>query len=81
MTTSIASGQENGITVNDTAGEGTFKVKLPDYSRVGTYIYKIHEDKGNTAGMTYDEAQRWLVVHVINNMNGDNYGTGLTCKV
>lgn len=81
MTISIASDQENGITVNDTTGEGTFKVKLPDYSRVGTYIYKIHEDKGNTAGMTYDEAQRWLVVHVINNMNGDNYGTGLTCKV
>lgn len=81
MTISIASGQENGITVNDTTGEGTFKVKLPDYSRVGTYIYKIHEDKGNTAGMTYDEAPRWLVVHVINNMDGDNYKTGLTCKV
>lgn len=81
MTISIPSGQENGITVNDTDGTGTLKVKLPSYTRVGTYIYKIHEDKGNTAGMTYDEAQRWLVVHVINNMNGDNYGTGLTCKV
>ena len=31
--------------------------------------------------MTYDDAQRWLVVHVINNMDGDNYGTGLTYRV
>lgn len=81
MTISIPSSQADGITVSDTTGTGTFKVKLPDYSRVGTYIYQIHEKKGNTAGMTYDEAQRWLVVHVINNMDGDNYGTGLTCKV
>lgn len=81
MTISIPSSQTDGITVKDTEGTGTFKVKLPGYTRVGTYIYKIHEEKGNTAGMTYDDAQRWLVVHVINNMNGDNYGTGLTCKV
>ena len=81
MTISIPTSQTDGITVKDTEGTGTFKVKLPSYTRVGTYIYKIHEDKGNTAGMTYDEAQRWLVVHVINKMVGDNYDTGLTCKV
>ena len=81
MTISIPSSQTDGIIVNDTDRTGTFKVKLPDYTRVGTYIYKIHEEKGNTAGMTYDEAQRWLVVHVINKMVGDNYDTGLTCKV
>lgn len=81
MTIRISDSQPDGITVSDTAGTGTFKVKLPDYSRVGTYIYKIHEKKGDTAGMTYDDAQRWLVVHVINNMDGDNYGTGLTYRV
>lgn len=81
MVISIPADQAEGITVSDTAGTGTFKVKLPSYTRVGTYIYKIHEKKGDTAGMTYDDAQRWLVVHVINNMDGDNYGTGLTYRV
>jgi len=81
MVISIPADQAEGITVSDTAGTGTFKVKLPSYTRVGTYIYKIHEMKGDTAGMTYDDAQRWLVVHVINNMDGDNYGTGLTYRV
>lgn len=81
MVISIPADQAEGITVSDTAGMGTFKVKLPSYTRVGTYIYKIHEKKGDTAGMTYDDAQRWLVVHVINNMDGDNYGTGLTYRV
>ena len=81
MVISIPADQAKGITVSDTAGMGTFKVKLPSYTRVGTYIYKIHEKKGDTAGMTYDDAQRWLVVHVINNMDGDNYSTGLTYRV
>lgn len=81
MTISIPADQANGITVKDTDGTGTLKVKLPSYTRVGTYIYQIHEEKGDTAGMTYDDAQRWLVVHVINNMDGDNYGTGLTYRV
>lgn len=81
MIIKISDSQPNGITVNDTTGTGTFKVKLPDYSRVGTYIYQIKEKAGDTAGMTYDDAQRWLVVHVINNMDGDNYGTGLTYRV
>lgn len=58
MTIKISDSQPNGITVSDTTGTGTFKVKLPDYSRVGTYIYQIHEVEGNTAGMTYDTAPR-----------------------
>ena len=82
MTIKISDSQPNGITVSDTTGTGTFKVKLPDYSRVGTYIYQIHEEKGDTAGMTYDDAQRWLVVHVINNLNSDGeVVSGLTYKV
>lgn len=82
MTIKISDSQPNGITVSDTTGTGTFKVKLPDYSRVGTYIYQIHEDEGNTAGMTYDTNQRWLVVHVINNLNAEGeVTTGLTYKV
>lgn len=81
MIIKISDSQPNGITVSDTTGTGTFKVKLPNYSRVGTYIYQIKEKAGNTTGMTYDDAQRWLVVHVINNMDGDNYGTGLTYRV
>ena len=82
MTIKISDSQPNGITVSDTTGTGTFKVKLPDYSRVGTYIYQIHEVEGNTAGMTYDTALRWLVVHVINNLNSDgDVVSGLTYKV
>ena len=82
MIIKISDSQPNGITVNDTTGTGTFKVKLPDYSRVGTYIYQIKEKAGDTAGMTYDTAQRWLVVHVINNLNAEGeVTTGLTYKV
>lgn len=82
MTISIPADQANGITVKDTDGTGTLKVKLPSYTRVGTYIYQIHEEKGDTAGMTYDDAQRWLVVHVINNLNSDGeVVSGLTYKV
>lgn len=82
MIIKISDSQPNGITVNDQTGTGTFKVKLPDYSRVGTYIYQIKEKAGDTAGMTYDTAQRWLVVHVINNLNAEGeVTTGLTYKV
>lgn len=82
MIIKISDSQPNGITVSDTTGTGTFKVKLPDYSRVGTYIYQIKEKAGDTAGMTYDTAQRWLVVHVINNLNAEGeVTTGLTYKV
>lgn len=78
----ISDSQPNGITVSDTTGTGTFKVKLPNYSRVGTYIYQIKEKAGNTTGMTYDTDQRWLVVHVINNLNADGeVVTGLNYKV
>ena len=82
MVISIPADQAEGITVKDTDGTGTLKVKLPAYTRGGTYIYQIHEVEGNTAGMTYDTAQRWLVVHVINNLAaGDEVATGLTYKV
>lgn len=82
MVISIPADQADGITVKDTDGTGTLKVKLPSYTRVGTYIYQIHEVEGTTAGMTYDTAPRWLVVHVINNLAaGDEVATGLTYKV
>lgn len=82
MVISIPADQADGITVKDTDGTGTLKVKLPSYTRVGTYIYQIHEVEGATAGMTYDTAPRWLVVHVINNLAaGDEVATGLTYKV
>lgn len=82
MVISIPADQAEGITVKDTDGTGTLKVKLPAYTRVGTYIYQIHEVEGNTAGMTYDTAPRWLVVHVINNLNSDgDVVSGLAYKV
>lgn len=82
MVISIPADQADGITVKDTDGTGTLKVKLPSYTRVGTYIYQIHEVEGTTTGMTYDTAPRWLVVHVINNLAaGDEVATGLTYKV
>lgn len=82
MVISIPADQADGITVKDTDGTGTLKVKLPSYTRVGTYIYQIHEVEGTTAGMTYDTAPRWLVVHVINNLNSDgDVVSGLAYKV
>ena len=46
--------------------EATLTVTLPDYANVGTYFYKLKQAEGDTAGMTYDTEQLYLMVNVVN---------------
>lgn len=41
------------------------ELTLPDYTRVGTYVYKISETKGGSLGVTYDETPVYMVVTVL----------------
>ena len=59
-------------TVAYTAGEAGSSTKdevvtinLPDYTGVGVYTYQISETPGDTAGVTYDGTDVYLVVTVI----------------
>lgn len=54
-----------------TTASGTLYIQLPEYTRVGTYVYKFHEVKGATAGMTYDDSTKYLLVNVYNSVNND----------
>ena len=70
----IALGDANGVTIRETDGntaEGNLHIQLPTYDRVGTYVYKFKEVAGDTVGMTYDTADKWLMVNVYNNVNTD----------
>lgn len=66
------------------ANDGKISVTLPNYTAPGTYTYKIkqtipEEDK-KTKGVTYDGAERTMIVYVENNLvNGEN--KGLKCQV
>lgn len=70
----ITLGDANGVTIRETDGntaEGNLHIQLPTYDRVGTYVYKFKEVAGDTVGMTYDTADKWLMVNVYNNVNTD----------
>ena len=54
----------------------TITVKLPTYSKVGTYIYTMTETAGSTKGVSYDTINRTLKVYVENDGNG-----GFKCQV
>lgn len=65
----ISVAEANGVTITETSGktaEGDLHIQLPTYTRVGTYVYKFKEAAGDTAGMTYDTADKWLLVNVYN---------------
>ena len=73
-TISIPDAEKDGITITAptapaTTAEGTLHIKLNDYNRVGTYVYKFHEVAGSTAGMTYASNSKWLVVNVYNDVD------------
>lgn len=53
--------------------DGKFTITLPDFSRVGTYTYKIEETSGNTAGVDYDSTTVRLVVTVLTDKQGILY--------
>ena len=54
-----------------TTASGTLYIQLPEYTRVGTYVYKFHEVAGSTVGMSYDENSKYLVVNVYNEIVDD----------
>ena len=64
--------ESDGVTITETnGGKGTLHITLPTYDRVGTYVYKFKEVAGDTVGMTYDTADKWLVVNVYNDFDED----------
>ena len=64
--------ESEGVAITETnGGKGTLHITLPTYDRVGTYVYKFKEAAGQTAGMTYDTASKWLLVNVYNEVNSD----------
>lgn len=81
----ITLGDANGVTISETSGktaEGILHITLPTYDRVGTYVYKFKEVAGDTVGMTYDTADKWLVVNVYNDVNSEGAFTdGSALKV
>lgn len=69
----ISLGDTDGVTIAETSGktaEGNLHIQLPTYTRVGTYVYKFKEATGSTVGMTYDTADKWLLVNVYNKVTG-----------
>lgn len=58
------------ITAAEGNGEGFVTVELPDYTQVGTYVYKVQETAKNTAGMVYDTAEYEFTVVVLNDGQG-----------
>ena len=75
--TKISVVETNGGTITEPANGNTasktLHIQLPDYDRVGTYVYKFNEVavNGTTAGMTYDTTDKWLLVNVYNDVDKD----------
>ena len=62
----------------------TITVKLPTYTKVGTYEYTMKENAGSTKGVTYDTEERTLKVYVENTTISNEDGTttpGFKCQV
>ena len=53
---------------NATATNASISMKLPNYTKVGTYTYKVKEVDGGTLGMTYDQTTYTLKIRVGNKM-------------
>lgn len=72
---SIPTSEEAGVTIaqptTGTTTTGTLHIQLPTYTKVGTYVYKFKEAAGTTAGMTYDTADKYLVVYVYEEVDTD----------
>ena len=52
-------------------GMTDISIKLPDYTNVGVYTYKISETPGNIAGVDYDSSPVYLKVTVTRNEEGN----------
>ncbi len=74
VTAESENARENGLpTVSDVSfktalipQKGTVTVTLPEYTSVGIYTYSFKEEKGDTAGVTYDETTYTFTVSVFN---------------
>lgn len=77
-----------GLAIRDvsttTATEGAenkLEIKLPNYTNVGTYYYKVKQVASTANGMEHATDELVLMVHVINEDGEDLSKTGLKCKV
>lgn len=62
---------------NATSQNASISMRLPAYTKVGTYTYQVKEVDGGTLGMTYDNTTYTLQVRVANKMvNGKIDSTG-----
>lgn len=59
---------------------GSTNIELPTFEQVGVYTYQVTEVAGNTAGMKYDDGTYYLVVTIINNLDGEGFLRVLTLK-
>lgn len=62
-----------GITFEADTTDAKYKLDLPEFTRVGKYVYEISETSGNTAGVTYDSTPVYLVVDVLTDENNHLY--------
>lgn len=64
-----------------TGGTGEVSIKLPDYPKVGEYVYAITENEGNVAGVNYSTATYKMHVFVVNSDENNTQGSELQCRV
>ena len=73
------------ITIGNRTGEltGTKTIDISGFTKVGRYVYKINEviPSVQTAGLTYDNTERELVIQVFNNGNGEFERTAFIRKL
>ena len=62
--------QDFSIKVEEGESSGTTTLTLPTFNKPGTYKYEIKETGSNTAGMTYDDSTKFLLIKVINDGDG-----------
>ena len=64
-----------------TKAGGTAKFGKISYSKVGTYLYKITETKGNNAGIEYDDSTKYAKVVVSRSASKGEESDTLNCVV
>ncbi|MBE6582159.1 MAG: VWA domain-containing protein [Ruminococcaceae bacterium] len=61
---------ETAIQTVTNGADGSFAFDEIAFDKVGTYYYLVKEDKGNLAGVTYDETVYRVKVEVTDDLNG-----------
>ncbi len=61
---------KNGVVTRTIKGSGSVEMGTITYSKVGTYVYNVHEVAGSTPGYTYDTGAFQMTVKVTDDGNG-----------